>query len=237
MNISKADSVAFIVTRNVQAASVFNAYGVDFFSKGSRTLEDACLEDHAPMADLIDDLWSLPMSDAPDFVKMQPAELIAYILRTHHKFAERKVVFIKNTIDKLQSFYPEDRHGLASLRKAFEELSVYLTVHMKHEEFLIFPAIRSIARSRHSDAALYERIENPLSGLKGDHDHEVSMLARMRSLTHGYAAFSNSDYALKLLHNAMRDLDEDLKFHMHLENNILFPKALSFAVAVNRNLN
>jgi regulator of cell morphogenesis and NO signaling len=234
MNINKSDSIGYIVTNNYNAASVFNHYGIDYYSQGNRTLEEACIQDNVPMPNLIEDLWELhdQSGSTPDFANMNVMALSIYILRTHHKFTENKMVFIRHTMNRLIGHYGEDFSNFALLRKTFEDLSVYLTVHMKHEEFIVFPFIQKMFKSRRVRLSIRQTIEGPISSMKDDHNYEVSNLKILAALTDNFSCPSNADYTLKLTYSTLKDLVEDLKVHMHLENNILFPKALDFAHSI-----
>jgi regulator of cell morphogenesis and NO signaling len=238
MTIQKSDTIGDIVASNVNAAFVFNFYDVDFYSQGERTLEDACIEQNLPILTIIEELYGLDTGGAelPDFRHMKLKELSTYILRTHHKYTEKKLVYIKHTLDKLISFYGEDYPNLAKVKKVFDHLSVYLTVHMKHEEFVIFPSINQIEKNQRKPVDP-TTIQRPIFSMREDHDHEVSTLRTLAELTANYTAPRNSDYTFKITYNAMRELAEDLKIHMHLENNILFPTAMKIACDIHQNLN
>jgi len=239
MNVNKSDSIGFIVTNNHNAAAIFNYHGIDFYSQGGRTLEDACIGHNVAMSSIIEDLWELrnQSGNVPDFSKMNMIELSTYILRTHHKFTEKKLVFIRNTMHRLIGHHREDHSNLTLVRKTFEDLSVYLTVHMKHEEFIVFPCIHKMVKTKRMNLTTFQTIERPISSMIDDHDHEVMTLKKLAELTNNFAVPANADYALKITYNSMKELVEDLKIHMHLENNILFPRAIDFVSNINDNLN
>lgn len=238
MDFRKSDAIGFIVTNNPQAASIFNYYGIDFYSRGDRTLEDACIEDNVPMSQLLEELYELKdKSDAPNFASMNMVALATYILRTHHKFTEKKLVFIKNTLDRLVWSCGETDRNVILLREMFEELSVYLRVHMKHEEFIVFPNILKMVRTSRANASFWQTVQDPISSMMHDHIFEVDTLKRLADLTNNYTPPQRSDYALDLTYKAMKELEEDLKMHMHLENNILFPRALDYPNTARNHMN
>jgi len=239
MDFRKSDAIGFIVTNNPEAASIFNYYGIDFYSRGDRTLEDACIEDNVPMPHLIEELYELnDRSDAaPNFASMNMVALATYILRTHHKFTEKKLVFIKNTLDRLMWSYGETDRNVVLLSEMFEELSVYLRVHMKHEEFIVFPNILKMVRTSRTNASFWQTVRDPISSMMHDHSFEVDTLKRLADLTNNYTPPQKSDYALDLTYKSMKELEEDLKMHMHLENNILFPRALDYSHASGNQIN
>src|SRR5688500_2263492 len=113
MNIRKTDTIGFVVTQNILAASVFNTYGIDYYAHGSRTLEEACIDEHVPIVNLFEELWELGTPDIGfEFANMDMIQLSAYILRNHHKFAERKVTFIKHSLNSLLSIFGEEHPNL-----------------------------------------------------------------------------------------------------------------------------
>jgi len=238
MHIRRNDEVGLIVARNLEAATVFNSHGIDFYSQGKRTLEHACLEDHVPINLLQEELWDLkdPARKGIDFVTMNLRELAEYILRTHHAFAEQKVVFIRHTLDRLGN---DERFNtdVDRIRKTFGDLSVYLTVHMKHKEFLIFPFIMEMEKAKGMRVAKLKDLEYSIATMTEDHHDEVSMLKSLAELTDNYSVSPHWGHSWKLAYDAMKELEADLKFRMHLENNILFPKALNLAAAIGQNLN
>ena len=230
MNVRKTDTVGFIVTQNTDAATVFNIYGIDYYVNGEMTLEDACIENNIPIVNVFEDLWVLQNPETEhNFAEMDIVRLSTYILRHHHKFTEKKVTFIKHSLSKLVGLFGEGYPDLLEIRKAFDALSLYLTVHMKHEEFIVFPYIHKLARDRGHRVNTFQAIERPISAMKEDHDYEVLALKKIGALTNNYRAPGKSDYAIAVTFAAMKELEEDLKMHMHLENNLLFPKAINFA--------
>jgi regulator of cell morphogenesis and NO signaling len=238
MDVSKNDTVGLIAARNFQAASIFNYYGIDFYSKGERTLEHACIDHNVAMTIILDELSELKGTQSNlDFQRMNLMDLSVYILRTHHKFTEKKVVFIKHTLDRLSREYGHGGVNINGIKKTFEDLSTYLTVHLKHEEFVIFPFIQKMVKTGSTKFFKLGALEHPIEAMKDDHQHEVSVLKKLAALTNNYAVPANADYALKITFGAMKELEDDLKIHMHLENNILFPKAINLANTINQHLN
>ena len=239
MLITADESLADIVSRNIGAANILNEFGVDYFLRGDRTLEAACLEDKCPMPVILGELWELTdqRSDVPDFRNASLTELSVYILKTHHKFAESKVTFIRHTLARLVRENGDRDRRIPELQDAFNDLCVYLTVHMRHEELVIFPFIRKLGRNRLALSAISTDVVQPIRAMQEDHCQEVATLRRIALLTRNYTITSKGDYALQVTYAAMRELERDLKIHMHLENNILFPRALSLAEATLRHPN
>jgi regulator of cell morphogenesis and NO signaling len=239
MHIDKNETIGAIVTRNTQAASIFSSNGINFYTRGERSLEHACLEDKAGMAIVMEELWDLKDSKnaITDFSNMDLTDLSIYILNKHHKFAERKITFIKHTLERIERECTLSSYKIELVKKAFDDLSMYLNVHMKHEEFIIFPFIQKMVKTGHTRFSTLTDLGGPIMAMKEDHRHEVDTLHRLATVTNNYSVPKYVDYGLKVTYGAMRELEEDLKIHMHLENNILFPRAITLAVSINQNQN
>jgi regulator of cell morphogenesis and NO signaling len=146
------------------------------------------------------------------------------------------VTFIKHTLERLQRESPST-YNIAMVKEIFDDLSLYLTVHMNHEEFVIFPFIQKMVKTKSIRFSKLRGLEHPIAAMKGDHRREVSIMRRLSRVTNNYLVPKKSDYALGIAYGAMKELEEDLKVHMHLENNILFPKAVGFAATLTKNQN
>ena len=230
MIVKKSDKVAGIVTWNLQTAAIFNNYGIDFCCRGGRTLEQACIEESVSLAEILDVLWELDTKSnlLPDFGIMRINMLADYIKRNHHTYTERKLVFIRNNIDRLIRDHQYSHQELAQIQRIFEDLSMDLRIHMKQEEFMIFPYIKAMIKKRSINSKLFKSIRDPIIAMQDDHDNEEKSFNVLSDLTNSYSIPSRGYYAFKTTYAAMKELEEDLKIHMHLENNILFPKAINF---------
>lgn len=239
MLITPNETLATIVSRNIHAATVLNEYGIDYFSRGNRSLEMACLEDNKPMAAVLEDLGELngPGPKTMNFQAMSLTQLSTYILKTHHRFAEKKVTFIKHALARLLRESGSYDDKLDQIQNTFNDLSVYLTVHMRHEELVVFPFIQKLARGNRIVQSLSSQIVQPIMSMQEDHRYEVDTLRRLVFLINNYLLTKKADYALKITYDAIRELEQDLKIHMHLENNVLFPGAVYLANAYMKNMN
>jgi regulator of cell morphogenesis and NO signaling len=239
MFIKPDETLADIVSRNISAATILNEYGVDYFLRGDRNLETACLEDKCPMSVVLGELWDLKdqRTNLVNFQNVSLAELSVYILKTHHSFAEKKVTFIRHTLARLVRENGEHDKRIAKLQSVFHDLCVYLTVHMRHEELVIFPFIRRLGKNKFTFHSISAEVIHPIMAMQEDHCQEVATLKRLSDLTKNYSVTTRADYALQVTYDAMRELERDLKVHMHLENNILFPRALDLAKSTSKNLN
>ncbi len=237
MIVNKFDTVDSIVTRNLESAKVLNAYGIQFFSAEKCTLEDACVERNVSLTTILEELSDLKTETdgQPNFENMQIDSLAAYVENIHHRYTDKKVVFIRHSIERLTRLHPDQEAQLGRLKNLFEDLAVHLRIHMRQEEFLIFPYIKSMVKRRTTASRIFRSILEPLSAMQSDHDYEIQTFNALN------ASLVNNDhkkfYGFRLTYSAIKELEMDLKIHMHLENNVLFPKAINFEKHINLNRN
>lgn len=226
MNIKKTQTIGSIVTQNLQASEIFNEYGIDYACHGERTLEQVCFEENLPIVNILEELWSLDAvnSSMPNFDLMAIDTLTRYITNKHHRYAERKITSIRRRIERLERLYVSHHQELVLIRKTFEDMSVHVLLHMKNEEFFIFPYIRKMVKRGETQTTT--TIGKALAMMENDHEQQAENLKQLTNLTNHYTVPKKSDYAFRVTYNAMKELEQDLRVHMHLENNILFPKAI-----------
>ena len=240
MNIQTSDTVGSIVTRNLHAAQILSDHGLDFCCGGQKSLQQACDDKHIAIDTLLKQLATL--SDAkneetPDFVDMNLIPLTKYIEKKHHKFTSDQILFIKSNLPKLILAHGNSHPELTKIKNTFDALSDHLTVHMKREELMIFPYIRNMTRFGKAaiGRAVFGYVENPITALIGDHESESEKLKDLVDLTNNYEVPADGCNTYKATYEAMKDLEADLYIHMHLENNILFPKAIAVEKAYRQN--
>lgn len=226
MNIKKTETIGSIVTQNIQAAEIFNEYDIDYACQGERTLEHVCIEENVPIMNVLEELWELDGISAsiPNFDVMSIDKLARHITNIHHRYTEKKITFIRNHIERLERKYGGEHLELLLIKKTFEEMSIHVLLHMKNEEFFIFPCIRRMVSRGKTEPTT--SIEKALAMMEGDHELEGDSLRQLADLTNHYNIPEKSDYEYRVTYGAMKELEKDLRVHMHLENNILFPKAI-----------
>lgn len=225
MRIKRTDTIGEIASANINTTTVFADYGIDFYSKGHRTVEHVCIDNNIAIIALLEDL-NAATDQSPagtDFSAMTVSGLTSYIVRRHHRFTEQRLVYIRNTIERVLALGGSEKE-VAETKRYFAEFSVYLTVHMQHEEFIVFPAIQRLTKEKPVGKFTFSGLQEPVRSMLIDHDREAEMICRFEKLAGRYQFAGHSDYAERALYTAMWELIDDLKMHMHLENNILLPK-------------
>lgn len=227
-------SLAKIVTDNHKAATVFEKYHLDFCCKGKRTLEQACSEKKLSADEVLSELASVTAvreseKNNPD--TMMSAELIDHIVDTHHTYVKNELPLIFGYLQKVASKHGEKHPELFKIFELFAAVKEELELHIQKEEQILFPRIKEIERLSDENTGIHissSFIAAPVTIMEHEHDHAGSMMAEIRRLTNNYTPPADACTTYKLSFAALQAFELDLHRHVHLENNILFPKALRF---------
>ncbi|MBO9584293.1 MAG: iron-sulfur cluster repair di-iron protein [Flavobacterium sp.] len=233
MKLTSKTTIGEIVADDFRTAAIFTKLHIDFCCKGHRTIEEVCRKRDIEESVLIEHIQKARSSSANQSFdyKSWTADMIAdYIAKTHHKYVEEKSPIILQYLDKLCGVHGAIHPELHEIHIIFSKSILDLTAHMKREELVIFPFIKKmkIAHSKGTELETppFLSIENPISTLKDDHITERERFKRIAALTNNYTPPIESCNTYKAAFAMLEEFDKDLKKHIHLENNILFPKAI-----------
>jgi regulator of cell morphogenesis and NO signaling len=154
-------------------------------------------------------------------------ELTRFIEKYHHLYTYENVKFIKNNIARLVQMYGAAHRELEEVSQVFVEMTTHLTVHMGHEEHILFPYIRQMVKKGGKvRSSFFKSVASPINTMVMDHSTEDKCLRKLDDLTHHYSAPVKECTAFRVTYQALEELEKDLQTHIRLENEILFPKAL-----------
>jgi regulator of cell morphogenesis and NO signaling len=238
MNELSNQTLAEIVTSNHRTAAVLEKYHLDFCCKGKRSLRQACSEKNISIDELLNELQTVsPGSSgsckvATPFDKLSLSRLTDYIVTTHHSYVKKETLQLFAYIQKVAS-----KHGYRhpELFKIFELVSAIkeeMELHMQKEEQVLFPRIKEIEEyslqpDEHKLNIAY--LQAPITMMEQEHDHAGSLMEEIRLLSNNYEAPEDACTTYKLTYASLKAFETDLHQHVHLENNILFPKAIALA--------
>lgn len=216
------------------ATRLFEKAGIDYCCGGQRSLEEACTTAGVTVEEMMTLLASAESnaktSDARSFFDMSLTKLINHIVDTHHVFTTNEIQRLTELMNKVYGVHLDNHPELANLRTLFEKLVAELTPHMMKEEQVLFPYVMAV-----EDAALNNRsvqtppfvmVSNPVRMMMMEHEVAGDLLKEMRKLTSDYKVPENVCISYQTLYQALEEFEKDLHQHIHLENNILFPKAI-----------
>jgi regulator of cell morphogenesis and NO signaling len=214
-----SSTLADLATSRPGAARVFHRHGLDFCCHGRISLERACAERALDLESLLGELRAQE-SREPDFRAWDEAplaELIDHVLSRFHARHREQLPFLAGAARKVEAVHGEKPSCPRGLAAALAETSEELEDHMQKEEQVLFPLILS---GRGALAAM------PVQVLEQEHRDHALRLERLRALAHGYVAPPEACGTWRALYLGLEDLESDLHQHIHLENNVLFPRAL-----------
>lgn len=220
-----------VVLENPAAARVFETFGIDYCCGGDRSLVQACRAAGRSAEEVGAALREL--DSAPSETNWRGAsltELARHIVDKHHAFTRAEIVRLKALIAKVASVHIKGHPELDDLRLIFEELSAELIEHMTKEEEMLFPYIANMEEAarfkRRPPAPMFGTVQNPVAAMIMEHEAAGQALEKMRKITKGYTVPPNGCASYQALYQALPDFAADLHQHIHLENNILFPRSV-----------
>jgi regulator of cell morphogenesis and NO signaling len=230
MVITAETSVRDIVVELPTAIPVLEQYGIDYCCGGKHTLAEACTERDQNVVTVLQELERREQDQSTHEISWQIAplrDLIDHIIHKHHTFAREQLALVRELAAKV-----ERRHGAAhpeicKLNETLAEITAELKHHFVCEEDVLFPHIAQLEGDRRPVAqAVFNRMQQPITRLMMDHNQTGDELRVLREITNEYDPPGDACTTYRALYRALEDLERDLHRHIHLENNILFPRAL-----------
>jgi regulator of cell morphogenesis and NO signaling len=226
-------TVGEIAAEAPAAVRVFEKYSIDYCCGGKRPLDEVCRERGISPEAVLAEVEQAAARSEPerDWSRASLSELIRHIVSTHHEYLKAELPVLYARLARVIEAH-DAKHGemLRNLREVFAGLRDEITAHLRKEEIILFPAIEELERARAERRAPaptpFGSIENPIRMMIFEHDNAGEALSRMRALTGGYTLPQEACATFTALYAGLRELEADLHRHIHLENNILFPRTL-----------
>ncbi len=223
-------TVGEIVANDFRASSVFKNVGIDFCCGGKQTLAEACHEKGIKQEDIVSELETLEqeqISPALNFKDWEPGFLCDYIVNTHHKYVVKSLPDLVFYTEKIASVHGEHHPELIEVASLFKKLNEELTQHLRNEEEVLFPSIKEVVSTGSLKAK--EVIVNEITRMLGEHEFAGGAMDEINRITKGYLVPDDGCNTYHAAFKLLQQFEDDLHIHVHLENNILFPKALELA--------
>ena len=216
------------------ATRVFEKLGIDYCCGGHKTLQEACTSANLSADEVLRSLASAESATAnredPDWNAQPLADLVAHIIAKHHKYTREEIARLGPLFDKVCSVHGKNHSELVRMREIFSGLEQELSSHMMKEEMILFPYIVRMEEARAGKAPVvpppFGTVQNPVAMMIHEHDSAGQALKTMRQASAGYVAPEDACARYRTLYTALEDFEADLHQHIHLENNILFPRAV-----------
>ncbi|MFI5101970.1 MAG: iron-sulfur cluster repair di-iron protein [Terriglobales bacterium] len=238
--VTTEKTVRELALENPGATRVFEKLGIDYCCGGNKSLEEACRAAGLNPDQVLDSLEKAEQSahSAQKDWNGQAgalADLIAHIKNTHHKYTREELARLGPLFDKVCSVHGKTHPELLQIRGVFQGLAQELTTHLMKEEMVLFPYIVRMEEATIEKGPIvpapFGTVQNPVSMMEHEHDSAGNALRAMRAASNGYSAPADACVSYQTLYKALAELEADLHQHIHLENNILFPRAVAMEKA------
>ncbi len=220
-------TVGEIVSNDFRTASVFKKAGIDFCCGGNKSLSRACDEKGIDLLIIEKELKSLeliPQDESRNFNEWNPGFLCDYIENTHHKYVLKTLPELIFYSEKIASVHGESHPELKEISALCGIINEELLQHLKNEEEILFPAIRlKLSDAKASTGSL---IQSEIFRMKREHEAAGGAMDKINELSGHYRVPEDGCNSYRLTYNLLEKFEDDLHVHVHLENNILYQKAL-----------
>ncbi|HVU94323.1 MAG TPA: iron-sulfur cluster repair di-iron protein [Puia sp.] len=230
-----SETLGQIAAKDLRKAKIFKKYGLDFCCGGKKTVRQACeekgldttrIERELQQVDQVRDAGAIP------YDQWDPAFLADYIVNTHHAYVKKNLPDILTYAQKVLRVHGSRHPELLALCQGVEQVAVELTDHLEKEENFLFPYIKTLSAAAKGNTPRVEppagALANPIHRMEIEHESVGNYLAAIRTLTKDYTLPEDACATYTLLYGMLDEFENDLHLHVHLENNILFPKALEW---------
>jgi regulator of cell morphogenesis and NO signaling len=224
--------VGSIVAEAPATSRVFERFGIDYCCGGNQPVAAACAARGLPTEEVLGALEreaGSPIAEDRDWRGESLSALLDHILEAHHEYLRREIPRLRGLVRKVQEVHGDTHPGLfPELARLFERLVGDLEPHMEKEEMILFPAIRSLESGGPAPIPC-GHLAGPIRVMEWEHEEVGGILQQMRRLTAGYEPPGDACASFVTLYRGLAEMEADLHRHIHLENNVLHPRALAAA--------
>lgn len=232
MKFPETITVADVVTENIKTAHIFKKYGIDFCCGGGVSIRKAAEKANVKYEDLERDLLNVEntTSRANNYNSWELDFLTDHIINVHHKYVEENIPLIIQYAARVVQVHGDHYPELKEIKQLFSHVATELGGHMKKEELVLFPFIKKMVKAKRAGEYLPEphfgTVDNPIKMMETEHEEAGEILRTIAQLSGNYTPPEGACNTFRAFYAKLDEFEQDLHQHVHLENNILFPKAL-----------
>ncbi|NOX86229.1 MAG: iron-sulfur cluster repair di-iron protein [Chlorobi bacterium] len=226
-------TIGELVAEDFRKAEVFGKFGLDFCCGGAKSLKEVCEEkgiDEKEVETALAEIESQPKNRQQDFNSWELDFLIDYILNIHHKYVKESVNMLSEFSSKVADVHGENHPEVIRIAGLFETIARELEPHMQKEEIILFPYIKKLVAARRENTAMepspFGSVEAPVGMMEAEHVAVGRSMDEINRLSNGFTPPEDACPTYRTLYSKLDEFEQDLHRHIHLENNILFPKAI-----------
>ena len=238
MSFTSETKVKDIALSNPAAKQILEDAGLDYCCGGGKSLHEACLHADVPAEEILNRLRENSKHVSPDEANWTLAplgDLTRHIRERHHRYVRDAIARVQLLLDKIEAKHGENHPEITDIQRLFTEVGREMIMHMQKEEQILFPYIDALekATSAHSsvEPPFFQTVRNPIHAMMKEHDAAGELVKQIRNASSEYTAPADACTSYKALYQDLREFERDLHQHVHLENNILFPRAVEMEAA------
>jgi len=230
-------TVRDLASSNPAAARIFEKYGIDYCCGGEKSLAQACGTAGVSLQEVAEALEE-PQAQRidRDWTNASLTELSQHIVNKHHAFVRQEMKRLIPLFAKVVEVHGKNHPELAQIRCSFHLLADELAQHLMKEERILFPYVEQLEdaaqRGGRSAPPMFGTVQNPVRMMRMEHDSAGEILRNMRQAASNYSLPEDACMSFRMLYRALQEFEIDLHQHIHLENNILFPRAIELETAM-----
>jgi len=238
MNLDSSRTVREIALEMPSATRVFEKLGIDYCCGGGKKLEQACQQANLAVEKVLTDLEQAEKSRAArgengrDWSREPLAEVIGEILKKPHAYVKAEIPRLTGLAEKVAGKHGEKHPETIRVNELFTDLANELTMHLMKEEMVLFPYVirleeAIVANEPVLPPSCFGTVQNPIAMMVTEHDGAGNILRQLRETTGDYNLPEDACTSYRTLYNGLIEFEADLHQHIHMENNILFPRAIA----------
>lgn len=228
------ETIGQMAAKDLRTAEVFKKFGLEFCCGGNQTLQAACEEAGVSIDQVkkaMKEIPEKPVRADKDFNRWKLDFLADYIVNIHHAYVEEEAPALHDLADKINRVHGGAHPELDGIRQHVNALLQEMLSHQKKEEHILFPFIRQMVQCEKEGKPFtyppFGTIESPVEMMLDDHNAAAEHVHTIEKLSNGYQVPADGCESYRLFFHKLKEMDDDLHQHIHLENNILFPKAIA----------
>jgi regulator of cell morphogenesis and NO signaling len=233
MHFNPETKVNEIALSDPAARRILEDAGVDYCCGGAKSLKEACLHANAPAEVILQQLRENAARVIPEanaWITAPLSQLTQHIRDRHHQYVRNVIPRLRGLLAKVRDKHGSTHSEIAEIEGLFEDVAHEMLMHMQKEEQILFPYIEALERSSNGGGALeppfFHTVRNPIQAMMQEHDAAGELVRQIRKASNAYQAPADACTTFKAAYQELHQFEEDLHLHVHLENNILFPRAV-----------
>lgn len=223
------ETLGELATKDLRKIEVFKKYGLDFSCEGKKTVKEACAEKGLDVTIVEQELQRADKSPTAHQFPYEEWDLgffADFIDNTHHRYIRKNLPEICSFANKVMEVHSENHPELIDINNLVKQINTNIIALIDEEEAILFPKIKELVRSNSKNTHISENLQNIIHSAEKVHQLVVADINEIKKLSNNYTLPEDSCASYSLLYRKLSEFEDDMKLHTHLENNILFPKAL-----------